>query len=421
MAIPKIHPSGVMRSGLSVPTLGPMRIRGRLKRPHAQGAPATATEGDYVEIDASELSGVFAAPAWLRDIGLTAWLLVGVALFLVGAVWLASLTQTIVMPVITAAVVAAVASPVVAWMHRHGIPRIAGAALLLLGIVALGAGLFVVVITGITTESSAISGELSDAKDTLSGWLEDAGADPTAASDAKNEASDSVSDAGSHLLEGIGHGISALSGLAFFLGLTALSLFFLLSDGPKIRVWGERHLGVPLPVAHVITQRTLGALRGYFLGVTFVAAFNAAVVTVGALLLGVPLAGTIAVVTFLGGYIPYLGAWTAAAFSVLLALGGAGTDAAAGMVVVQLLANSVLQQVVQPFAMGAALGIHPLAVLVVTIGGGALFGAVGLILAAPITSAVVRISDDLARSRAAEAAADESEPDAEKERADDDP
>jgi predicted PurR-regulated permease PerM len=70
------------------------------------------------------------------------------------------------------------------------------------------------------------------------------------------------------------------------------------------------------------------------------------------------------------------------------------------MVVIQLLANGVLQQVVQPFAMGAALGIHPLAVLIVTIGGGALFGAVGLVLAAPLTSAIVRISADLARAKA---------------------
>jgi predicted PurR-regulated permease PerM len=52
--------------------------------------------------------------------------------------------------------------------------------------------------------------------------------------------------------------------------------------------------------------------------------------------------------------------------------------------------------------MGAALGIHPLAVLIVTIAGGALFGAVGLILAAPITSAATRISADLARARAEE-------------------
>ena len=135
---------------------------------------------------------------------------------------------------------------------------------------------------------------------------------------------------------------------------------------------------------------------------TIVAAFSAVVVGLGALLLGVPLAGTIAVVTFLGGYIPYLGAWAAGAFAVLLALGGGGADAAAGMIVLQVLANGVLQQMVQPFAMGTALGIHPLAVLIVTIAGGALFGAIGLILAAPLASAVIRISADLARARAAE-------------------
>ena len=92
---------------------------------------------------------------------------------------------------------------------------------------------------------------------------------------------------------------------------------------------------------------------------------------------------------------------------MLIALGGAGADAAGGMIVVQLLANGVLQQMVQPFAMGAALGIHPLAVLVVTIGGGALFGAVGLILAAPMTSAIMRISADLAHAKAEAAVATE--------------
>jgi putative heme transporter len=119
----------------------------------------------------------------------------------------------------------------------------------------------------------------------------------------------------------------------------------------------------------------------------------------------VPLIGTIAVVTFMGAYVPYLGAWGAGAFAVLVALGGAGTDAAIGMAVIQLLANGVLQQLVQPIAYGAALGIHPLAVLIVTIAGGALFGAVGLILAAPLTAAVTKISVDLARARAEEAAA----------------
>jgi putative heme transporter len=87
-------------------------------------------------------------------------------------------------------------------------------------------------------------------------------------------------------------------------------------------------------------------------------------------------------------------------FGVLVALGGAGADAALGMIVIQLLANGILQQLVQPIAYGAALGIHPLAVLVVTIAGGSLFGAAGLILAAPLTAAATRIASDLSAARA---------------------
>jgi predicted PurR-regulated permease PerM len=237
----------------------------------------------------------------------------------------------------------------------------------------------------------------------MAGWLTDLGIDPGAAETAKEDASAAVSGAVPALLHGVGAGLKRLSSLVFFLGLTALSLFFLLLDGPMIRRWAEGHMRVPRPTAHQILERVLESLRNYFLGVTFVAGFNAAVVTIGGLILGVPLIGTIAAVTFLGAYIPYLGAWGAGAFAVLIALGGAGTDAAIGMIVVQLLANGILQQLVQPIAFGATLGIHPLAVLIVTIGGGALFGAVGLILAAPLTAAATRIAADLSKDRDPEA------------------
>jgi predicted PurR-regulated permease PerM len=373
-------------------------IRGRLRRRQRDGEPAREPDA-YIEIDPGQLSGIFTVPQWLRDVGLMSWLLVGVAVFLVGMVWLLSLTQVIVVPVITAGIVAAVASPVVDWLALHRIPRGLGAALLMVAIILAGAGLVLVVVGGITGEAADVSSHLSGAKDTIAGWLQDLGVDPGKAEDAKQHASSGTSDAVSALLNGVIGGLSKLSSIVFFLAMTALSLFFLLKDGPQIRQWAERHLGVPTPVAQTITQRVLGSLRGYFLGVTIVAAFNAVVVTIGALILGVPMIGTIAAVTFFGAYVPYIGAWGAGAFAVLIALGGAGTDAAAGMIVVQLLANGVLQQLVQPLAMGAALGIHPLAVLIVTIAGGALFGAVGLILAAPLTSAAVRITADLAPRR----------------------
>jgi putative heme transporter len=381
-------------------------IRARLRR-------GTVDEGDkaeeFVEVDPAELTGMFTTPHWLRDLGLTAWLLVGVTLLLVGLVWLLALTHTIVMPVITAGVVAAVASPLIAWLSRHGVPRGLAAALLMLSVIVLGIGLVVIIVAGITSQSGDIGGQLSDAKNTIQGWLQDLGVNPSGAESAKDDASKSVSTTVSTLLHGVVSGIEELSALAFFLALTALSFFFLLKDGPVIRGWVERHSGVPVPVAPTISGRMLQSLRGYFFGVTIVAAFNTVVITLGALILGVPLVGTIAVVTFLAAYIPYLGAWSAGAFTVLVALGGAGTDAAIGMAVIQLLANGLLQQMVQPIAYGAALGIHPLAVLVVTIAGGCLFGAVGLILAAPLTSAVTRITADLARARE-EAAGEETPP-----------
>ena len=358
---------------------------------------------DHVEIEASELAGMFAPPSWLRDLGSTAWLLVGVTGMLVGAVWLLSLTQTIVVPVITAAILASVMAPVVRWLSRGRIPRGAAAGIALLLIVVAGAGIGMLVLSGISAQASEISAELQSGASKVEGWLKDAGVSAKTASDAKADASGSIGSAFHFLVDGLGKGLRELASLAVFLSFTVLSLFFLLKDGPLIRRWLERHLGVPQPVARTISSRTIGSLRGYFAGVTAVAAFNGVVIGLGAMVLGVPLAGSIAVVNFVAAYIPYLGAWTAGAFTVLIALGDEGPSTALTMGIIVLLANGALQQMIQPIAYGATLGIHPLAVLIVTIAGGALFGTIGLIVAAPLASAAVKIAADVARGRQEEA------------------
>src|SRR5207247_2073409 len=95
-----------------------------------------------------------------------------------------------------------------------------------------------------------------------------------------------------------------------------------------------------------------------------------------------------------------IGAFVSGAFAVVLALGAKGTTTALVMLVIVILANGLLQNVFQPIAFGAALKLNPLVVLVVTIGAGCLFGMLGLILAAPLTSAAVQISGRLADARA---------------------
>jgi predicted PurR-regulated permease PerM len=353
------------------------------------------SEDEVVSLDPGELSGLFSAPQWLRDLGFSSWLLVGAGAALVAAIWLLSLTETIVMPVITAGIIAAVASPLVDRLRAIGLPRALGAGLVLLAIVALALGVGLIVLTGIASQADSLSARLHEGASEIESWAKSLGVKAPTAADANSEASASVSGGFQALTHGVLGGIDKLAGLAVFLSFTALSLFFLLKDGPQIGAFVERHLGVPTPVAHSILGRVAGSMRGYFLGVTIVAAWSALLVGIGSLVLGVPLAGTIAVVTFLGGYVPYIGAWTAGGFAVLIALGGSGPEAAGAMAVIVLLANGVLQQLVQPIAYGAALQLHPLAVLIATIAGGCLFGTVGLVLAAPLLSAAVKIAADL--------------------------
>jgi len=376
-------------------------IWGRIRRHRPDGDRRHEEPAFVADVAPGELAGVFAAPPWLRDFGMLSWLLVGISLLLVAAVALLALINTIVIPVVTATIIAAVCAPLVRRLATR-MPRALATVVVFLALLGLGIGVFVLVLGGIASQASTMQETLQKAVGKLESALQDSGVSADKAQQASSDASSTVSEAFHALLEGLSVGITAMASLAVFASFTALSLFFLLKDGPQIRAWSERHMGIPHKVARVVTGRTLGALQGYFAGVTAIAAFNAIVIGLGALVLGLPEVGSIMLVNFFAAYVPYLGAWSAGAFTVLVALGSGGTDAAVAMAVIVLLANGALQQMIQPVAFGATLGIHPLAVLIVTIAGGSLFGTIGLVLAAPLTSAGVHISSDLARARAIE-------------------
>ena len=374
----------------------PFRRRGVTK--------AAATADSPAEIPADAMARLFEAPRWLRSLGRTSWLVVGIAAVLVGVVWILGITSSIVEPVVTGAVVAAVCAPGVTWLMRHRVPRAAGAGLMLLALLAIAVGIVLLVIGGIVEQSSQIEASADKALDTIEGWVNDADANGT--SGTSQDVKVAVTGAGETLVKGVAGGIEGLTSVAFFLSFTLFSIFFLLKDGPTIKRWIDRHMGVPARLAAVVTSQVIRSLQRYFIGVSIVAAFNAVVVGLGAWALGVPLAGTIAVVTFATAYIPFIGAFVSGAFAVVLALGSEGSSTALIMLVIVILANGALQQVVQPIAFGATLDLNPLAVLVVTIAAGSLFGMVGLILAAPLTSAAVHISRGIAQARAAEGGVD---------------
>jgi putative heme transporter len=376
-------------------------------------APAQSPHEDgevhsVVQLDADQLrqmSAVFAAPRWLRDLGIASWLLVGVAALLVGLTWIAGMTSTIFVPVLCGLIIATVGSPGVSWMNRHRVPRALGALVVLLFVIAIAVVIVLLVVGGVRAQSDTISAEANDAAAKFQQWLKDLGMNQSGASTATHNLQTSVPDIVKTFTRGLAAGIGALTSIGFFIAFAAFSTFMLLKDGPKLRGWVNGHLSVPPLVADTITGRVVHSIRQYFLGTTIVAGFNAVVVGVGAWVLDVPLAGTIAVVTFVTAYVPFVGAFVSGAFAVVLALGAKGTTTAAIMLVIVLLANGLLQNIVQPIAMGATLRMNPLLILVVTISAGAFFGMAGMILAAPLTSAAIHISGDLSRVRRASAPA----------------
>jgi putative heme transporter len=366
-----------------------------------------------VALDADQLrqlSAVFASPRWLRDLGVASWLLVGVAALLVGLTWVLGMTSTIVVPVLVGLVISTVASPAVSWMHGHRIPRALGALVVLLIVIAIAVLIVFLIVGGVRAQSDAIATQASAAADKFRQWLQDLGMNESGASTASNDLKSSAHDMIHVFTKGLAVGVSGLTSLGFFLAFSAFSTFMLLKDGPLLRRWLNGHLAVPPLVAETITGRVIRSVRAYFLGTTIVAAFNAIVVGVGSWLLDVPLAGTIAVVTFVTAYIPFVGAFVSGAFAVVLALGSKGTTTAVIMLIIVLLANGLLQNIVQPIAMGATLRMNPLLILVVTISAGAFFGTAGLILAAPLTAAAIHISGDLAKVRRAREPATASAP-----------
>ena len=373
-----------------------------------EAEPESGTQPTVVQIDASSLSRVFSAPMWLRDLGLLAWFLVGVAILLVGLVWLLDLTSTIIVPVTLGAILATVAGPLVTALQRRRIPRAAGAAIVLLLMLVITVVIALMVFGGIYEQSSEIKASVNQAVDKIESWVNDAGAGGT--SSTTDQVKSSTAQTGKTLLQGISEGIKGVTSLVFFLTFTIFSTFFLLKDGPAVRRFVDRNLGVPREVATIITGNVTRSLRRYFLGVTYVAAFNAIVVGLAAVVLDVPLAGTIAVVVFVTAYVPFIGAFVSGAFAVLLALASQGTTTAVIMLVVVILANGLLQNIVQPIAFGATLDLNPLVVLIVTIGFGSIFGMIGMVLAAPLTSAALHISRELAQVKALEAAGSERPP-----------
>ena len=323
-------------------------------------------------------------PGWFKRIGIASWYTIGIVIVLIGLAYLLHMLATLVVPTLFAVLLGATFLPIVDWLERHHIGRTWGALIMTVLIVVGGFALLALMTVGIVKQWPTIEHQIEAAVNWINDTLQKLNIDPNFVDSAKKTLSASVASWGQGIFGGALQGVSTLATFAFgaFIGLNIL--VYVLIGGRRIGRWTSEHMGpVPPSVGYSILANSARFLRGYIWGSTLIGLFNGAVVGVGALVIGVPLAFTIFVVQWLTNYIPMFGAFIGGAFAVLIALGTGGVRDAIWMLIFVLIANGPLQTVVSQFALGASLKLSGLVVLFATTGGAILAGALGGIFAAP--------------------------------------
>lgn len=187
--------------------------------------------------------------------------------------------------------------------------------------------------------------------------------------------------------------------------LALVLLFFLLKDGRAMWHWTLRRMTGPnrevAAEAGRVGWRTLGS---YTRGTMLIAAIDAIGIGLALVLLGVPLAFPLALITFIGGFVPIIGATVAGAVAVLVALAANGPTTAlltlAAVIAVQQIEGNLLE----PLVMKRQVRLHPVVILLAVTAGTLIAGIAGAFVAVPIAAVAWRVIDSVLRQRQAAAA-----------------
>ena len=332
-----------------------------------------------------------AVPMGLRVTAGYAWRVLLIAAVIAGFIWIVIQLKLLVIPLMVGILVTALLWPAFEWMLRKKFPRWVAVAISIIGTLGIVAALITLVVWQIRQQLEEVQARSSQAVDDLQqflmgdplnltqkqidGYLEQAGGFFNDQADLLLNGALSVGTTAAHVVTG--------AVLALFI------LICLLADGGGIWKWTLRLFPrVARPAADAAARNGWATIVNYARTQLLVAAIDAVGIGLGAALLGVPLAIPVAVLVFLGSFVPIVGAVVTGALAVLLALVYNGPWIALAMLGVVLLVQQLEGHIIQPILMGSAVKVHPLAVVLVVAGGSMIGGIPGALFAVPLAAFV---------------------------------
>ncbi len=304
--------------------------------------------------------------------------------------------RVIVLPIMVALTIAPALAPINARLRSMKLERPAAAIALLTGL-ALVAGLFTIVATSVLEQWEELRDSVSSAVDDITNRLE---AEPFNLSldrteDLRSSLGDSWQDASGYAVTGAQAGIGLITGVVLAIAI----LYFVLRDGARLWTW---ILALFSPAARPAIDRAghtaWGVLGGFVRGTALIAAIDATLIGLGLWLLGVPLAFALAVLVFMGSFVPFVGAFVSGLVAVLVAFADGGWELGLAVLALVIAVQVIEGNFLQPIIQSRTVDLHPAVILLAVAAGASLFGIAGAYLAVPVTAVVFAVVGSLRTS-----------------------
>lgn len=339
-----------------------------------------------------------AVPFSLRVAASYAWRLLLIAAAAGVIIWLVIQLKLLVIPLLVGILITALLWPAFEWLLRHRVPRWLAIVIALLGTLAIVAALLWLVGWQIAREWPEVQSRTTEAIEGVRDYLIDG---PLHLSDAQIQ--DYITQ-GLDLIQQqadlLWSGALAIGTTAGHVGVGALLTLFilicLLADGGGIWRWTTKLFPrAARPAIDASARSGWSTVVNYAKTQLLVATIDSVGIGIGAFFLGVPLAIPVAVLVFLGAFIPIVGAVATGTIAVFLALVYNDLWNAVWMLVVVIAVQQIEGHILQPILMGSAVKVHPLAVVLVVAGGSMIAGIPGALFAVPLAAFVNVVAVEL--------------------------
>ncbi len=330
-------------------------------------------------------------PSGLRVATAYAWRLLIIAAAIGVVIWLVIQLKYLVIPLLIGLLIAALLWPAFEALQRRRVPKWLAIVIVVVGTIAIVAGLLWLVIWQIVQQADDVRTRTVQALDEFQSFLL-TGPLQLSAEEIQGyiEQGLALLQEQAQLLWSGALAIGSTFGHVVTGGLLALFILLcILADGAGIWRWTVRLF--PRDARPAIDSAARNGWRtvvNYARTQMLVATIDAVGIGLGAFLLGVPLAIPVAVLVFLGSFVPIVGAVLTGTLAVFLALVYNGPWIALWMLVVVLGVQQLEGHVLQPILMGSAVKVHPLAVVLVVAGGAMIAGIPGALFAVPLAAFV---------------------------------